>query len=597
MRASPALSGTPAPHAGRASDWRLAVRLLRELGPRRTSLVAATALYVPLVATQLVQPLIIGAMVDRGYRAHDLDAVAWWSLWYLASVLARVAVETGQSWLLQSLGVDAVTTLRARLFAKIQRLPMSYFDKTPLGKLVTRVTSDTESVAELFATGSISIIGDAVFLVGTLVLLFAVDVPLSLGVLAVMPALVIGVSWFRRRTRVAFTKVRAALATMNATLQEQLSGMAVVQLFAQSARMRGRFEEHNHGYMMANREAIALDAGVFSFVDAMATVAVAVALAVGAGLAQYQQAMGALTLGTLVLFVEALGRFFLPVRELSNKTTVIQSALVAAERIVELESEPELIDVPAAPVPARFVDEVRFTDVRFAYGDGPEVLKGLSLAVKRGQRVALVGLTGAGKSTVLKLLPRLYDVAHGRITIDDVDVRQLDPRELRRLTVAVPQDVFLFAGTIGDNLRLGRPAATDVEVHEALAACQALDVVVAHGGLAGRVLERGQNFSLGERQLLALARALLADPPILLLDEATASVDRHTERKLQLATERLLAGRTAIVVAHRLSTVEQADQILVLDGGVVVEQGRHGELIAAGGQYARFVELQRLAEE
>ncbi|MCC7071416.1 MAG: ABC transporter ATP-binding protein [Deltaproteobacteria bacterium] len=593
MRTQPELSGATAIGSRRASDWRLAARLLRELGPQRAWLVVATALYLPLVATQLVQPLIIGVIVDRGYRAHDLDAVAWWSLLYLASVLARVAVETGQSWLLQSLGIHAVTALRARLFAKIQRLPMSYLDKTPLGKLVTRVTSDTESVAELFATGSVSIVGDAVFLVGTLVLLFVVDVPLSLGVLAVMPVLVIGVAWFRRRTRAAFTKVRALLATMNATLQEQLSGMAVVQLFAQSARMRGRFEEQNHGYMMANREAIALDAGVFSFVDAMATVAVAVALAVGAGLAD----AGALTLGTLVLFIEALGRFFLPVRELSNKTTVIQSGLVAAERIIELEAEPELIEVPAAPVPARFLDELRFSDVRFAYGDGPEVLKGLSLVVKRGQRVALVGLTGAGKSTVLKLLPRLYDVGQGRITIDGVDLRQLDPRELRRLTVAVPQDVFLFAGTIGDNLRMGRLAATDAEVQAALEACQALDVVEAHGGLSGRVLERGQNFSLGERQLLALARALLADPPILLLDEATASVDRFTERKLQLATERLLAGRTAVVVAHRLSTVEQADQILVLDEGAVVEQGTHQELIAAGGLYARFVELQRLAEE
>ncbi len=593
MRSSPALSGTAADRARRASDWRLAVRLVRELGPRKTALVVATALYLPLVAAQLAQPLIIGVIVDRGYRAHDLDAVARWSLLYLGSVIARVAVETAQSWLLQSLGVDAVTALRARLFAKIQRLPMSYLDKTPLGKLVTRVTSDTESVAELFATGSISVLGDAVFLVGTLVLLFVVDVPLSLGVLAIMPVLVVGVAWFRRRTRAAFTTVRAALATMNATLQEQLSGMSVVQLFAQSARMRERFEAHNRAYMMANREAIALDAGVFSFVDAVATAAVAVALAIGAGLAD----AGGLTLGTLVLFVEALGRFFLPVRELSNKTTVIQSALVAAERIVELEAEPELIDVPAAPAPARFLDEVRFIDVRFAYGDGPEVLKGLSFVVKRGQRVALVGLTGAGKSTVLKLLPRLYDVRAGSITIDGVDVRRFDPRALRRLTVAVPQDVFLFAGTIGDNLRLGRPTATDGELQDALAACQALDVVETHGGLAGHVLERGQNFSLGERQLLALARALLADPPILLLDEATASVDRHTERKLQRATERLLAGRTAMVVAHRLSTVEQADQILVLEDGAVVEQGTHAALMVAGGRYARFVELQRLAEE
>jgi ATP-binding cassette subfamily B protein len=575
------------------SDVRLAGRIVRELLAHRARLVLVLLLYLPVVAVQVAQPLVVGLVVDRGYRARDLHQVALWSAVFVATVFARVLLEAVQGWHLQWLGTSAVTSLRARLFAKIQRLPMSTFDTTPLGKLVTRVTSDTEAVAELFATGSVSIVGDALYLLGTLALLGAVDVPLATGVLLVVPALVVGVGWFRRRARQAFTRVRAALASMNATLQEQLSGMSVVQLFAQSARMRGRFDAQNHAYMMANREAIALDAGVYSYVDALSTVAVAIALAIGAGLAD----AGALTLGSLVLFIEALGRLFLPVRELSSKATIIQSALVAAERILELEAEPERIEAPTSPRPARFEEEVRFDGVRFGYALGAEVLHGVSLAVWRGQRVAVVGHTGAGKSTLLKLLPRLYDVTGGRITIDGVDVRELDPRALRRLTCAVPQDVFLFSGTIADNLRIGKPDASDDEVRAALDACQALDVVERHGGLAGQVLERGQNFSLGERQLLALARALLADPPILMLDEATASVDRHTERKLQAATERLLSGRTAIVVAHRLATVEHADRIFVLEHGVVVEDGTHAELLARGGPYARYVELQRLAEE
>jgi ATP-binding cassette subfamily B protein len=343
--------------------------------------------------------------------------------------------------------------------------------------------------------------------------------------------------------------------------------------------------------MLANRQAIALDAGVYAFVDAMATIAVAVALVAGS----FLQEGGALSLGVLVLFIEALGRFFLPIRELSNKTTVLQSALVAAERIVELEAEPESIaDKPGAP-PATLQRALAFEDVRFGYGNGRPVLGGLTFSVARGERVAVVGHTGAGKSTLLKLVPRLYDVTGGRITMDGVDVRDVELRSLRALVTAVPQDVFLFAGTLRDNLRFGRRGATDEEILSAARACQAEDLIERRGGLEALVTERGQNLSLGERQLLALARALVANPTLLILDEATASVDRQTERRLQAATERLIEGRTAIIVAHRLSTIERCDRILVLDQGQLVEQGTHTSLLATGGVYARYVELQRLS--
>ncbi len=572
------------------SDWTLIKRLARELVPHKTTFSIAAVLYAPLTAAQIVQPLFIGFAVDQGFRHKDLDKTALWASAYVVSVLARALIEMAQLFMMQRMGQSAVRDLRTRLFAKIQRLPMAYFDRTPLGKVMTRVSNDTENVAELFSSGAVSIVGDLLFLSGTLVMLFFVDVKLSFATLVTIPILAVGVQWFRRRSRIAFGRVRAALATLNGSLQEMLSGMAIVQLFAQGPRIRARFEDENRAYMVANRQAIAVDAGVFSFVDGVATIAVAVALAAGGFLATHS----ALTLGVLVTFIEALGRFFIPIRELSNKTTVIQSALIAADRIVDLENEEEPIFAPAAPKPAVFTRELRFEDVHFRYGDGPEILKGITLAVEKGQRVAVVGHTGAGKSTVMKLVPRLYDVTGGRITIDGVDIREMDPGALRRLTTAVPQDVFLFAGTLRDNLRFGSPDASDEQLERAVRACQAELVLERHGGLDGVVAERGQNLSLGERQLLALSRALVTDPPILILDEATASVDRHTERLLQAATEKLIEGRTALIVAHRLSTIEKSDKIFVLHLGELVEEGTHAELLAKkDGVYATYVELQR----
>jgi ATP-binding cassette, subfamily B, multidrug efflux pump len=570
-------------------DLAMILRLMRELRSRYGLLTLAILLYFPLTLGQLAQPLIIGRVVDQGMKAGNMGAVFENAGLYLAAVVFTAVITMAQLLLMQFLGQSLVRGMRERLFAKIQRLPMAYFDRVPLGRIMTRVSNDAESVSELFSSGAVTIIGDACFLIGTLIMLFLVDVDLSWRALIVMPFLAIGVQWFRVKARAAFIEVRQRLSQINAALQEQLSGMHVIQLFAQGQRVRASFEDENRGYMRANQQAIALDAGVYSFVDAMSTISVAVVLLAGTGLVE----QGALTLGALVAFVDALGRFFIPIRDVSSKFTTVQSALVSVDRIYELENEPETITSKHECSEARFDRELAFEDVRFRYGDGPEILKGISFRAQKGQKIAIVGHTGAGKTTIVKLLPRLYDATAGRITIDGVDVRDIELEGLRKLVTAVPQDVFLFSGTLRDNLAYGRPDLDDATLLAAAKSCQADLVLERHGGLDGKVLERGQNLSMGERQLLALARALINDPPILILDEATASVDRETERRLKVATERAMEHRTALIVAHRLSTIERCDRILVLHQGEVVEEGTHDELQAAKGRYAMLVELQR----
>lgn len=574
------------------NDRALSKRLLLEVSAERRPVYGAMALYLPILLCRIGQPFVIGLAVERGFQLRDLHAIATWTLVFVGLVLCQSATEIVQLFLLQRTGQRVLRNMRERLFAKVQRLPLAYFDRTPLGRVMTRVTNDVESLGELFSSGGVQIVGDVLFLLGTLVALFAVDWRLALASVSTFPVLLFGVQYFRRRARAAFRRVRTQLGTLNGYLQEHLSGMHVVQLFHQTARVRDRFAVENQAYNSANREAIFLDAGVYSFVDAMGTIAVAVVLWMGAGLHE----AGWLTLGVLVAFIQALERFFLPIRELSNRYTVMQNAFTSAERIYELEDEPETIQSPPAPKPAVFEHELTFDDVHFRYEKGPPVLQGLSFHVRKGERVAFVGHTGAGKSTILRLFDRAYDIQRGAIRLDGIDIREMALPKLRALSTTVPQDVFLFSGTIRDNLAFARPSLSDAELTKAIAACQAEGVLSRHGGLNGEVKERGQNFSLGERQLLALVRALVTDPPILILDEATASVDRETERRLQLATETLMQGRTALIVAHRLSTIRQCDRIIVMSQGRIVESGSHEELMSRGGQYAALVELQRRAE-
>jgi len=595
---------TEAKAAPAPNDVELSKRLLREIRPDLKLFVGALLLYIPVLGPRFLEIVFISKIVDEGYNKHSLAGITLWSGAYIAVVAIRALFEMGQLYIMQLMGQKAVKRLRARIFGKIQRLPMTYFDQTPLGKVMTRVINDVESLLELFSSGAVRILGDVLFLLGLLVGLFVADVKLTLASMAVMPVLLIGVSWFRSRARKAFARVKEVLSALNGQLQEAISGMHIVQLFVQNHRVRSRFDVENRAYMLANREAIFLDAGVYAFVDAMSTVSVAVVLLVGAGM----QEAGVLSLGVLVAFVKALEQFFFPIRELSNRYTIVQSAFASAERIYALEDEPEVQETGSAD--AAFEADLTFDDVRFTYAVGEEILKGMSFRVKRGEKVAVVGHTGAGKSTLVKLISRMYDVSEGAIRFDGQDIRDFSLQSLRAQSCAVPQDVFLFSGTLRENLTYGRPDVDDATLCDAIKACQAESVLRRLASddaqdlsdekllrlLDNEVKERGANFSMGERQLLALVRALVVSPPIIILDEATASVDKATERQLQVATERLMDGRTALIIAHRLSTIQQCDRILVLHQGRLDEEGTHDELLAKGGRYAKLVALQERAD-
>jgi ATP-binding cassette subfamily B multidrug efflux pump len=603
---------------GKAYDARLMRRLLGYLRPYSSQVAVALAAIICGSILQLAQPWLMKLAIDRYIAAGNLAGLDVIALAFLGILLGSFAMEYVQTWILQMTGQRIMFDLRTQIYRHLQRLDLKFYDRNPVGRLMTRVTSDVDVLNDLFTAGVVSIFGDVFTLAGIMIVLVTMDWRLALVAFSVLPLIVLVTQWFRRNVRELYRVVRVRIARINAFLQEHITGMSTVQLFRRESRSFAKFDEINQAHRNANVDSIFYYAVFYPAIEIIGALASALIIWFGGG----WTLQGTLTVGSLVAFLLYSQRFFRPISDMSEKFNVLQAAMASSERIFKLLDTPVTIASPASsPAQAGHYEaavagypdrstrhEPRTTDhgkghivfdhVWFAYNDQDFVLRDVSFDVRPGERVGIVGATGAGKSTVINLLLRFYDVSRGRISIDGVDVRDMKLHELRRLFSLVLQDVHLFSGTIAENIRLGNSAITDEQVEAAAAAVHADSFIrQLKNEYRSAVAERGATLSVGQKQLLSFARALAFDPRILVLDEATSSVDTATELLIRDALHVLMAGRTTIAIAHRLSTIQDMDKILVLHKGELREAGSHQELLAARGIYFKLYQLQYKEQE
>jgi ATP-binding cassette, subfamily B, multidrug efflux pump len=575
---------------GRAFDRRLAVRLMEAARPHR-GLIGGSLLLFPLVAVvELAQPWLLKVAIDEHILKSDWVGLTRVAGLYVAVLAVLYALRTLEAYLMQLTGQRVIHDLRETIFDHLLRLEARFFDRNPVGRLMTRVLHDVEAVSEAFTSGLFAVVADLVTLTGVVAVMLWIDWRLALVTFSLMPVLLIVATYFRLNARDAYREVRRRLARLNGFLQESLQGMTVVQLFVRERYERERFRRLNTEYRQALFGSTRWEASLYAVVEALGSIALALLIWYGSG----RIVAESLTFGALVAFIQYTSRFFLPIRDLGAKYTVMQWAMASSERIFGLLDRAPAIVSPAAPRPARSgAPAIELDSVWFAYDREDWVLRDCSFRVAQGERIAIVGATGEGKTTCARLLNRSYDVRQGRVLVDGVDVREWDLASLRRHVGIIFQDSVLFAGTIEENLRLGADGAVSpAHLARAIETSRAGFVTDLPRGLGELLGERGANVSHGQRQLLAIARALVYNPAVLVLDEATSSVDPESEALIRQAMTGLLAGRTSITIAHRLSTVHAADRILVLHRGRVHEDGTHTELLRLGGLYARLYELQ-----
>jgi ATP-binding cassette subfamily B multidrug efflux pump len=599
---------------GKAYDARLMRRLLKYLWPYKWHAVTAFVLTVLSAPLVLAGPPLMMAAIDLfiapdpstppsgfalllkrgadyfGLSGSPYEGIVFISIIFLLANVAAFAVQYTQAIVMQTMGQYIMYDLRKQIFAHLQRLSVRFYDRNPVGRLMTRLTSDVDALNEMFTAGVIAIFGDVAMIFYIVVWMFQVNWQLALVSFAILPLLAVLTTWFRLGARASFREVRVRIARINAFLQEHITGMSVVQLFTREAKEMRQFDGINEAHRKANIDTIFYYAIFYPAVEIIGAVGIALIIWYGGG----QVIRNVATIGTLVAFIQLARSFYEPISDISEKYNILQGAMASSERIFKLLDEPVAIKSPDEPVSVgRARGRIEFRDVWFAYKDDDWILKGVSFVVEPGQRVAFVGHTGAGKTTITNLLLRFYDVQRGQILLDGVDVREMDLEELRSNFSIVLQDVFLFSGDIASNIRLGNAEIGDEQLRRAAAEVHADDFIARlPEGYRTELRERGAGLSVGQKQLISFARALAFDPRVLILDEATSSIDTETELLIRDALERLMQDRTSLVIAHRLSTIQSVDKIIVMHKGEIREVGTHQDLLAARGLYWRLYQLQ-----
>jgi ATP-binding cassette subfamily B multidrug efflux pump len=575
---------------GKAYDARLMKRIIKYLIPYK-GLVAISFIMLFIVsALELVGPYLTKIAIDVYIKNKNLTGLFNIALLFLGVLIFSFIMEYIQMYIMQFIGQKIMFDMRVKIFTHLQKMDMSFFDRNPVGRLMTRVMGDVEVLNELFASGMVTIFGDIFTLLGIAIVMFILNWKLALVTLSVIPLLFYATLYFRKKARASFRNIRKRIARINAFMQENIGGMAIIQLFRQERKKFQQFKQLNKDHFQAWIETIFYFAIFFPAVEIISSLAISLIIWYGGGEILQQT----LTIGALVAFIQYAQRFFYPIRDLSEKYNILQSAMAASERVFKLLDTPDVIKNPVRPVYLKDLKgEIEFNNVWFSYNEDEWVLKDISFKVEPGEKIAIVGATGAGKTSIINLLGRFYELKKGTIRIDGTDIKKMDLNFLRKNIGVVLQDVFVFSGSIEDNIRLGEKGINRIQVEQAAQFVNAHKFIqLLEHGYATEVRERGSLLSTGQRQLLAFARVLAFDPCIFVLDEATSNIDTETEILIQQALKQVMKGRTSLIIAHRLSTIKDVDRIIVLHKGRIREEGTHQQLLKQKGIYYRLYQLQ-----